>query len=156
MVGRQTLDALWKQVVWSCNVLFVGKWPRNGPRGEPLPDHQARKCGQDIVPNRKFCLTEIRGDWLWFKQCLQFRSSWKGGATVPVCPLCEAYAHGDCFYYDIVPESPVWDTLRPDVATFLVKQMPRNPSFMAIIRKTGQRHCLTYDIVCESMLHDRT
>ena len=131
MVGRQTLDCLWRHVVWACNVLYNGKWPRTGPNGQLLPQHQAHKVGQDIVPNRKFCVTELRGDWLWFKLCFQFKSSWVGGTKVPVCFQCEARSVGDALYYDVTPESAVWETEYPDPVTFLVKQMPRNPSFLS-------------------------
>lgn len=130
MVGRKSLDALWERVIWSCNILFVGKWPRAGPWGEALPEHILRKAGQDIVPNTRFCVTEIRGDWQWFKWCLSMRSSWKGGANIPICLHCEASTRDDTLYYDITPSSHVWETEYADVATFLVNQMPAKPSVM--------------------------
>ena len=125
---RETLDCIWKHLVWACNALFDGKWPSCGPNGEPLPDHLASKAGKYIVPNKRFAVTEIRGDWLWMKQNFSFKSSWKGGARVPVCFQCEARAEGAALYYEISPDSHVWTTEYADLATFLVRQMPENPS----------------------------
>ena len=37
LVGRTTLDCLWRHIVWACNVLHDGRWPHTGPNGEPMP-----------------------------------------------------------------------------------------------------------------------
>ena len=133
MVGRKTLDCMWRQVIWACNVLFVGKWPATGPDGEQVTGKRAQTIGQDIVPNKQFCVTEIRGDWLWFKQCFQFKSSWKGGANLPICFACEARSIEPNLYYNIGEDSVVWTTEHDSVVTFLAKQMPDNPSIWARI-----------------------
>lgn len=131
LVGRTTLDCLWRHIVWACNVLHDGRWPHTGPNGEPMPIHQQPLAGQFIVPNRYFSVTEIRGGWVWFKQIFAFRSSWKGGARLPVCFQCEARSSGQFLYYDVGEDSPVWSTEYKDLAEFLVKQMPANPSCSA-------------------------
>lgn len=133
MVGRQTIDCLWRQVVWACNVLFEGTWPHTDINGSRLPIQPGRVPGKYIVPNRRFCVSEIRGDWVFFKDfVLSCKSSWKGGTRLPVCFQCEARSIGDALYYDIAPESHVWTTEYPDVATFLAKQIPNNPSFFSL------------------------
>ena len=60
-----TLDAIWKVLAWSFNVLAAGKWPTTDWNFRPLE-----------VPVEEFaggwhgaCL-QMRGDWQWFCQVL--------------------------------------------------------------------------------------
>ena len=131
MYRRKTIDTIFRYLVWRLNLLFDAKFPSCGLNGESLPPRQAARAGQDVVQGgRQFAVTEIRGDWSWFKDIFSFKSSWKGGARYPVCFLCEARSVEPHLYYMVKPDSPVWDT-EYDLADFLVKQMPDQPSLSA-------------------------
>ena len=128
MYRRKTIDAVFRYLAWRFNLLFDAKNPSCGIRGEPLPPAKAARAGQDVVQGgRTFALTEIRGDWSWFKDIFSFRSSWKGGSRNPVCFKCEARLQEPYVYYEVKPDSPCWQT-EYDLSEFLVQQMPEQPS----------------------------
>ena len=126
---RKTLDAIWRHIVWRMNLLLSGRWPNCDIDGHPLSGPQLSRAGQEVVTGKTFAVTELRGDWLWLKQCLSFRSSWKGGVHVPVCFMCEAGSNEPFLYYNVQKDSNEWDTEYSTFADFLVMQMPQQPSY---------------------------
>ena len=140
---RDTLDAIFRFLVWRFNLLIEAKYPSCGIDGGPLSPGQASKAGQDVVQGgRKFAITELRGDWLWFKDIFSFKSSWKGGNKYPVCFKCEARAIEPHLYYDVKPGSSCWTT-EYDLAGFLINQMPRKPSYL-VSQKLQKGWCLNF------------
>lgn len=125
--GRQTLDALYRYIVWRLNLAFDGKFPVTNIDGGPLLPRDSARAGQPIAQGKQFALTEIRGDWVWFKDSFGFRSSWKGGSRYPVCFKCEARVIEPYLYYKVKPDSSVWGTEYDNLADFIINQMPRNP-----------------------------
>lgn len=122
--GRKTMNAVYKRIVWSLNHMFHGRWPTHDPDGNLLGNPNA---GTMLTPdNKAFALVEHRGDWVYFKWLLGFRSSWKAGASAPVCYRCAAYGTGDprSQYYHVGENSPCWET-EYDKCTFLAEEMPR-------------------------------
>ena len=107
-----------------------GKWPSVDIHGGSLTGPALARAGKEIVPNKTFAVTEVRGDWVWLKECLSFKSSWKGGSRYPVCFRCEARATGNELYYNVQKDSSVWQTEYRTLADFLVHQMPAQPSFL--------------------------
>ena len=106
----KTLHAIYRRLAWALNILFVGLMPAKDCDGNSM---SLPKCepGQYLVNKKiKFALTEIKGDWVFHKQLFRFKSSWKGGSTVPVCFLCRAMANQSPFYFDIGPNAPCWST----------------------------------------------
>ena len=126
-----TLDAVYHQIVWSLNYLHDGHYPRTGPHGEPLQGRQQERAGKPVCEGRRFCVTEIRADWLYHKQLLRFRSSWLSGVKAPVCFLCPAYSRGADCWLDVEDSSPVWRK-QYGVAEFLSEQCPRNASTLPL------------------------
>lgn len=122
-----TLDAVYHHIVWSLNCLHDGHCPRTGAYGEPLPEKHQQRAGKPICQGRRFCVTEIRADWLYHKQLLRFRSSWLGGVKAPVCFLCPAFSSGADTWLNVEDSSPLW-TKQYSVAEFLTEQCPPNPS----------------------------
>ena len=110
--GRRTLNAIYREIVSELNSLRHGR---------TLGGEQATKRGL------KFALAEHRGDWSYFRMLLGFRSSWTGGAKVPVCFLCSAFGKGppDQQYYHVGPDAYCWTT-EWDRAGFLANQMPNS------------------------------
>lgn len=125
-----TLDAVYHHIVWSLNCLHDGRYPQTGAHGEPLPEKAASRAGKPICEGRRFCLTEIRADWLFHKQLLRFRSSWLSGARAPVCFLCPAYSRGPDTWMDVEETSPLW-AKQYGVLEFLADQCPPNPSALS-------------------------
>ena len=128
MYKRKTLDCIWRQIIWRMNLLLEGKHPQCDIDGQPLQGPQLKRAGQEIVPGKTFAVTELRGDWLWMKQCFSFKSSWKGGSKYPVCFQCEARAKEPHLYYNVRHDSSVWETEYPTLTEFLIRQMPSHPS----------------------------
>lgn len=120
---HHTLNAIYRRIVWSLNCLRDGVYPSTGPDGEPLQGKHRLRSGTPICNGLKFAVTEIRADWLYHKQVLRFSSSWKGGAKVPVCFHCPAWASGPDKYYDVSETSPLW-MKQYTLVEFLVEQMP--------------------------------
>lgn len=121
-----TVDCILRYLVWSLNCLYIGRWPRVGCDGEPLSPKQAQKAGQEIVPGRQFAVTELKGDWAWFKKIMRFKSSWKGGARVPVCFQCRARSDWPVLYYEVGPSDPCWQT-QYTLLEWLAEQCPSRP-----------------------------
>lgn len=121
-LGRATLNPVWGRIVWSVNHLFFGLFPRRGPSNECLGKAGERGgqnvCSKDGVALR-FAVTEIRGDWKFFKDALGLQSSWKGGSKKSICFKCTCMQDGPNPYYDV-------DNMPPEhsVAEFLVKETP--------------------------------
>ena len=146
---RHTLDAVLRYLVWRFNLLLEAKYPSCGINGEPLPPQYAQRAGQDVVRGgRKFAITEVRGDWHWFKEVFSFKSSWKGGNKFPICFKCEARSIEPHLYYKVQPDSPCWTT-EYDLPEFLVHQMPRKPSFSA-----QSLNCFDYLCFCFFIDHE--
>ena len=123
-----TLNAIYHHIVWSLNCLHDGVFPSTGPNGEELQGKQKERAGSPICNGMKFAVTEVRGDWLYHKQLLRFRSSWAGGAKVTVCFQCPAWNFGPDRFYDVSETSPLW-MKQYSLIEFLVQQMPhQDPS----------------------------
>lgn len=130
MYKRKTLDAILRFVVWRMNLLIVGRWPTCDIDGNLLTRRSdLKRAGQEVVKDMTFAVTELRGDWVYMKEVLSFRSSWKGGSRFPVCFQCEARAVEPNLYYQVHEDSHVWTTIYPTLIDFLVQQMPSDPSF---------------------------
>ena len=128
MHGRATLDCIFRYIVWRLNLAFHGHWPSCDINGGPLQPKDAARAGQWVVPNKCFAVTEVRGDWVWFKDIFSFKSSWKGGVQVPVCFKCDAWSVEPNLYYLVQPNSHVWDTEFKTAVDFIVHQCPARPS----------------------------
>ncbi len=90
---NRTLNHLWRGLVWSLNACFDGVNPTAGPGGAPLWGKHVARAGQPITKeNRKFCLTEYRGDWEWHRDVWRPVASWISTKT---CFKCPALAQGD-------------------------------------------------------------
>lgn len=126
---RETMNCVYRRIVWSLNHMFTGQYPTHGPNGEPLSSPLA---GTALTHDRKnFALVEHRGDWSYFKWLLGFRSSWKAGVNAPVCFKCRAFGTGPFHtrYYYVGDNSPNWTTEHTAVS-FIAEEMPtNNPSF---------------------------
>lgn len=93
---NRTLNAVWHNLAWSFNCCFNGVNPTAGPRGEALVGKNLERAGTPITKmNRKFCVTEYRGDWEWHRDTWRPYATWQG---IQTCLKCPAVAKGDPQY----------------------------------------------------------
>lgn len=124
--GDITLDRVLLYIAWALNCLFTGRWPRCDMKGTEFTHHKAERAGKWICGRPlAFALTELRGDWLWFKGLFRLRSSWKSGTNQPVCYMCPAMARGADRYYDLGEQSVLWRK-EYSSAEWLLHQIPRH------------------------------
>lgn len=88
--GNDTLDCILYRIVYSLNLLFDGD--------------------ATLANGHKFCLTEVRGDWSWFKYMMCLKSSWQRLDQLRF--LCDA--KGQCrdssrLFYNCWSEDPNWN-----------------------------------------------
>ena len=107
LFGHHTLNAVFRRLTYSCNILFDGI----------DPDHPERL----LCNGRKFTVTELKGDWQWLKIQMRFQSSWQNLKSV--CFLCNSKGRSDVpgeLHY-CMDETPAWRCY--DLTSFLANQM---------------------------------
>ena len=104
---RSTLDTVLQRVTYSLNLLYEG-----------LDEY-----GQVLAGGCKFTCTELRGDWLWHKECFGFSSSWNWRRKKDICYRCTARAEGPCstLYFNHWDEHPSWHEY--GLAEWIVNQL---------------------------------
>ena len=130
---HHTLDAVFRRIVWSLNVLREGLFPTCGPAGEPLSRKQAARAGQPICRGLRFTITELRGDWLYHRQVFRFRSSWQSGSKAPVCFFCPAYSKGADSWLNFEDTSPLW-AKQYSLTKWMVEELPPDPCSLPVLR----------------------
>ena len=81
-----TLDAVFRILAWSFNILLDGKWPTVLWNGMPVQSPRG-----DLAGKLKGCLCQIRGDWEFY--CTVF-SLPKWSMADNMCWMCQASANG--------------------------------------------------------------
>ena len=150
LFGHKTMDAVLTRLTWSLNCLYTGVYPKCGPAHEALTGSQAARAGQPICGGTVFAVCQLRGDWVWHKDLFRLKSSWKSGATQPVCFLCPAMARGTNRYYNVGDSSPLWQQ-QFSFCQFLCQQIPASKpchldalcaSVLCRLKPVVLRHCL--------------
>lgn len=118
---NDTLYCALRRITWSVNLLFVGRYPQTNAYGQPFDPELA---GKEIIPNRRFAVTELRGDQLWHKQVWKFRASWKGGVNESTCHLCETTNAGRLAYYRVHEGNEI--PAEYSLCEFINKQLPQH------------------------------
>ena len=96
MVKNRSLNVFWRKVCWSLNAAFTGQNPSVGPGGLPLAGEHLERAGHPICKSeRKFALTELRGDWEWHRDIWRFCASWQSQV---ICFRCPALTRGNWPY----------------------------------------------------------
>jgi hypothetical protein len=81
-VGPDTLDAIFKLLAWSFNIMLTGNTPYRDWEDRPLNDG-----GNVLAGGFKASLCQIRGDWEFYTQVFKF-PYWNG--AVSMCWICRA------------------------------------------------------------------
>lgn len=120
---HETLNEVYRRVVWSLNLLHDGLYPHSGPQNEGLTEAQKARAGTPICNGMRFSVTEFRADWLYHKQSLRLVSSWKAGSRAPVCFLCPSYLRGTDRYTDLESRTSALWCKSYNLNRFLVEQL---------------------------------
>ena len=87
MISKTTCDKLFEVLAWSCRVMMHGAMPRCRHDGSPwsLQDKGRSAAGGKPLGFRA-CLTQVRGDWSFYKAAFDF-NSW---SNTSICWMCSA------------------------------------------------------------------
>ena len=143
MYRHHTLNRIYARVTWSMNLLFDGVMPRTGPSGEPLPLSQSQLAGAPICrAGHVFACTELRGDWLYHKQCFRFTASWSGHT---ICFKCTArrVGHAEDLYTN-VDSAAKWLQEEFDTVDCLALRMPTRDPRSSSINMLRMMFCLSF------------
>ena len=81
-----TLEKIFDRLAWSLNAISEGKLPERDWKGKPL-----KNAGRILAKGWKGKLIQVRGDWEFYCQALQFPTS----TSVPrMCWICQASPEG--------------------------------------------------------------
>ena len=116
--GPHTMNAVFKRITWSCNLLFDGCLPLACPSS--VPAQQSQWICKD---RSRFAVCELRGDQLWHKQVFRWKASWVWTSD-RVCHACDARQFGpgmqDRLYYKFAG----WLPHEFSYEQFLARRMP--------------------------------
>ena len=120
---NRTLNAVWKRLVWSINACFDGLNPTVGVGRVALTGPDALRAGTPMTAKGlKFCLTEIRGDWEFHRDCWRPTAAWN---ATNICIHCPARASGPdpYLYYNTPEDNSSWDKEEFGLDEFVAKRL---------------------------------
>ncbi len=117
--GRRTYDAIWSLIAWSFRTMAMGVWPTCRDRGDPFGTSRgdamrAKRAGQPFP--FVGCLTQIRGDWEFYRDGVQM-PAWNRHDMM--CWKCRATNQN---FADLSPTGP-WQTEAITGLEFLARQV---------------------------------
>ena len=119
--GYETLNKVYRRIVWSCNAFISGMHPSAGPWDEPLPKHLAAKAGQKM--SCRGALVEIRADWSYHKKIFRFADcAWNGKKMCHLCPARSVSDDPLDLYWAYERNS--WDSQQFNTYQFLAHRIP--------------------------------
>ena len=77
-----TLDAVFRVLAWSFNLMLEGKWPKKNYHGRAMANG-----GKDIAGGWRAALCQVRGDWAFYTEVFRF-PAWNSAERM--CWLCRA------------------------------------------------------------------
>ena len=105
-VTPDTMEALYKVIRWSFDVLLSRRHPTHGPDGKPMEGARGRRAGTPLSPDGStMVVIQILGDWKFIKECLLLKRFW--GAH-RICHCCAAVAAGVGPLYTDLTEDAIW------------------------------------------------
>lgn len=95
VVVENTMDDICSILAWSFQQCALGKMPAMRHNGDPFNQTDAKRkklIGKDFP---RAILSEVRGDWAWYKQCFRFPQHNELGGICFRCQACPA-TYRDC------------------------------------------------------------
>ena len=86
--SAQTLEDIWKVLLWELQALASGCAPVLGEESRPLVEQAP---GDRISTRHVFCLVQLKGDWAWYCEALGL---WQWNSLMFMCPFCRACRDG--------------------------------------------------------------
>ena len=80
------------------------------------------RCAEEGVCGRRFLLTELRGDQVWFRQIFRHKAYWIGDR---ICFRCKATTHSTCLNYAIYSSANDWSTTIKSTDEFIEDELSR-------------------------------
>ena len=90
----ETLEDIWKILLWELQALGAGHLPKFGEEKKPL---SAQSFGDPITGFHAFCLMQVKADWAWYVEALGVRQ-WN--SLRYMCPFCQASKGGELTWHD--------------------------------------------------------
>lgn len=104
--SAETLEDIWKVLLWELKALASGFLPLRGEERKPL----ASQCFGPLVTGRHcFCLMQVKGDWSWYVEALGL---WQWNSKSHMCPYCRASRDGPLSWHNFSLEAPWLATCR--------------------------------------------
>ena len=103
--GYNTMQILWRHLVWSLHALYTGKWPHRDPDGNWYTSGPAfERAGTYLADGWFGVLWAHRFDLPWGQGQFHLADSSVGR----VCMYCRATIHGACVWTDCSSDSCPW------------------------------------------------
>ena len=163
----RTLYPILEHMVWSANIAFEGLHPFTRYDGELLSASKQKMAGTPLAAGRRFCCSEIKGDWKWLEKVLRLLPT---PVSKRPCYTCDACADDSAMkYYDTGVDSqqpPNWATTEVNTVGFILHKVRPGPLSASIrvgvmgisvtsqVRKTSppSRLCCQIPNILEVML----
>ncbi len=106
----ETLEDIWKVLLWELQALQHGRRPMVGQESLPLHEQVPGEhlCGRWGRWHR-ICLMQVKGDWSWYTEALGI-PQWNCNGHM--CPFCGAHGKGHLRWRDFSLEAPWRATCR--------------------------------------------
>ena len=107
---QQTLDDIWKVLLWELQALALGREPKLGEQSKPL---ESQVPGEFLLggwgQKHRFCLMQLKGDGAYFVEILGLRQ-WN--SRMFMCAFCNACRDGPLSWHNFSLLAPWWATCR--------------------------------------------
>jgi len=135
-----TLAAIFNVVSWSLNSLLVGRWPSTDEHGAPI----SKKGGQ-LAGKWKGAFVQIRGDWQFFSQALNF-PQWN--SSLRMCWLCKASNTLEHLFWTNFNDDAPWLETLWSHESYLADLAEKGEDPPALFSITGFRlECVMVDVL---------
>ncbi|CAE7274851.1 unnamed protein product, partial [Symbiodinium sp. CCMP2456] len=96
--GLRTLHPILEHITWSANIALEGTYPFTRYDGGPLTASKQKVAGTPLAAGRRFCCSEIKGDWKWLEKVLRLLPT---PVSKKLCYMCDACSDDSAMkYYD--------------------------------------------------------
>ena len=123
----KTLHPILEQITWSAKLAFEGEHPSNRYDGGPLCASKQKVAGTPLAAGRRFCCSEIKGDWKWSEKVLRLLPT---PVSKQPCFLCDARADDSAMkYYDTgdSQQPPNWAATEVNTVGCLITLLTKGP-----------------------------
>lgn len=121
--GLRTLHPILEHITWSANIAFEGTYPFTRYDGGPLTASKQKVAGTPLAAGRRFCCSEIKGDWKWLEKVLRLLPT---PVSKKMCYMCDACSDDSAMkYYDTgdAQQPPNWAATEVNTVGFMLHKL---------------------------------